>query len=142
MKVLQRFTASPIHTLKVIKRRHMLTLRRSLLKLKLALSQEKAETRQMLSIYHSYLQGEASAKQMKEANAQFLDILKGLGLGVFAVLPFSPITIPIIVKLGKLVGVEILPSAFADDESSSNQSSPNKISPDKLAKQDDPPSSK
>jgi hypothetical protein len=33
---------------------------------------------------------------------------------VFAVLPFAPITIPVIVKLGKSVGVDILPSAFAE----------------------------
>ncbi|MGS0729206.1 hypothetical protein ACVBKF_23605, partial [Shewanella sp. 0m-11] len=43
---------------------------------------------------------------------QFGDLLKGLGLGVFAVLPFAPITIPIVVKLGKIVGVDVLPSSF------------------------------
>lgn len=118
MKVLQRLTQSPVHTLKVIKRRHMLSLRRNMLKLKTALSQEKAETREMLHIYHLYLQGQASPQEMKVANEQFLDILKGLGLGVFAVLPFSPVTIPAIVKLGKMVGVEILPSAFGEEQAS------------------------
>ena len=43
---------------------------------------------------------------------RFLDILKGLGLGVFAVLPFAPITIPLVVKLGHWVGVDVLPSSF------------------------------
>ncbi len=112
MKVLQRFTASPLRKLKVIKRRHMVGLRRSMLKLKTALSQEKAETKEMLRTYNAYVQGDAKPEDMKAANQQFLDILKGLGLGVFAVLPFSPITIPAIVKLGKMVGVDILPSAF------------------------------
>ncbi|MBU2425362.1 MAG: hypothetical protein KKA56_00630, partial [Gammaproteobacteria bacterium] len=34
------------------------------------------------------------------------------GLGIFAVLPFAPITIPLIVKLGRKLGIEVLPSAF------------------------------
>lgn len=83
-----------------------------MLALKVALSQEKVETREMLSIYNRYLQGESQPGEMKVANKQFVDIVKGLGIGVFAVLPFSPITIPLIVKLGKYVGVDILPSAF------------------------------
>ncbi len=49
---------------------------------------------------------------MHTANEQFLDILKGLGLGVFAVLPFAPVTIPLVVKLGQWVGVDVLPSSF------------------------------
>ena len=92
----------------------MMSLRRSMLRLKAALSQEKAETREMLGIYQRYVQGGAQPDEMKVANKQFFDLVKGLGLGVFAVLPFSPITIPVIVKLGKSVGVDILPSAFAN----------------------------
>jgi hypothetical protein len=34
-------------------------------------------------------------------------------LGVFAILPFAPITIPLIVKLGRKLGIEVMPSAFA-----------------------------
>ena len=41
-----------------------------------------------------------------------LDILKGIGLGVFAVLPFAPITIPLVVKLGAVGYVDVLPSSF------------------------------
>jgi hypothetical protein len=114
MKALQRLTRKPILALKVIKHRHMKKLRASMLKLKAALAQEKTETREMLHIYQSYVQGQTKPGEMKVANKQFLDLLKGLGLGVFAVLPFAPITIPVIVKLGKTVGVDILPSAFAN----------------------------
>ncbi|MFT4924456.1 MAG: hypothetical protein ACI8WB_000534 [Phenylobacterium sp.] len=121
MKPLARLTKFPIRTLKVIKHRHMKSLRNTMLKLKMALSQEKAETREMLHIYHLYAQGEATPEEMKAANEQFLDILKGLGLGVFAVLPFSPVTIPAIVKLGRMVGVEILPSAFSDNPPADNE---------------------
>ena len=100
------------HALKLSKRK----LRRSMLKIKRALSQEKAETREMLHIYHMSIKGQTKPGEMKIANKQFFDIVKGLGLGVFAVLPFAPITIPIIVKLGKTVGVNILPSAFNESE--------------------------
>ncbi len=107
-RILRQLSRKPRHVLKLSRRK----LRRSMLKIKVALSQEKAETREMLHIYHMSLRGENKPGEMKIANKQFFDIVKGLGLGVFAVLPFAPITIPIIVKLGKTVGVDILPSAF------------------------------
>jgi len=83
-----------------------------MLRLKLALAQEKQETKAMLISYKNYTQGNATKEEMKLANEQFVDVLKGIGLGVFAILPFAPITIPLIVKLGRLVGVEVMPSAF------------------------------
>jgi len=83
--------------------------------LKAALAQEKVETKEMLSIYKKYSRRQAEPGEMELANKQLMDILKGLGLGVFAVLPFSPITIPILIKLGKMVGVDILPSSFNKD---------------------------
>lgn len=52
---------------------------------------------------------------MEEANKQFVDVIRGLGLGVLVVLPFSPITLPFIVKLGERIGVNVLPSAFKLD---------------------------
>ena len=66
----------------------------------------------MLSIYRRYTQGDVTKEELAKANSQFVDILKGLGLGVFAVLPFAPITIPLVVKLGRWVGVDVLPSSF------------------------------
>jgi hypothetical protein len=52
---------------------------------------------------------------MKEANQQFIDIIRGLGLGVLVVLPFAPITLPFVVKLGEKIGVNVLPSAFISE---------------------------
>ncbi len=91
-------------------------IRRDLLAIKQALAQEKEETREMLSIYRKYTQGDASATEMKVANEQLVDLIKGLGVGVFAVLPFAPITIPFIIKLGKRFGIEVLPSAFYEQD--------------------------
>jgi|TARA_R110001599_G_scaffold2375_3_gene12803 hypothetical protein len=87
-----------------------------MVKVKIALAQEKVETRAMLNIYKRYTRRDASAEEMRIANQQFVDILKGLGIGIFAILPFAPITIPLMIKIGRLVGVEILPSAFVDDK--------------------------
>lgn len=76
------------------------------------LSQESDETKEMLQIYARFTLGEATPEEMKAANAQFADILKTLGLGAFAVLPFAPLTIPLVVKIGKIMGIDILPSSY------------------------------
>ena len=76
----------------------------------------KEETREMLVIYRKFTQGNASDAEMKIANEQLVDVIKGLGIGVFAALPFAPITIPFIIKLGKRFGIEVLPSAFYERE--------------------------
>jgi hypothetical protein len=103
---------APIRVARIQRKRSKLKMRRTMLQVKHALEQERQETLEMLSIYKKYTQGAASKDEMKIANEQFLDILKGVGLGIFAILPFAPITIPLIVKLGRLVGVEVLPSSF------------------------------
>lgn len=96
----------------VNRRELMARVKQSLIALKQALAQEKAETKVMLSTYQRYRKGLASEEEMREANEQFKDLLRGLGLSVFAIMPFSPITIPAIVKLGQKVGIEVLPSSF------------------------------
>ncbi len=108
-KVIHR---APWRVVKISKKRQQLRFRRAMVALKIALAQEKQETKEMLSIYRRYTQGHTSKEELKRANEQFVDILKGLGLGVFAVLPFAPLTIPLVVKLGSLVGVDVLPSSF------------------------------
>lgn len=114
MRVWIYFHKAPIRVLLISKRRSFVRLKRSMLKVKIALAQEKIETKEMLSIYKRYTKRQATSEEMRVANQQFVDILKGLGIGIFAVLPFSPITIPIMIKVGRLVGVEILPSSFID----------------------------
>jgi hypothetical protein len=84
-----------------------------MIRLKFALAQEKDETRQMLRIYQHYVTGEVSKAELARANAQLADVLRATGLGIFAILPFAPVTIPLIVKLGRKLGIEVLPSAFS-----------------------------
>ncbi|WP_077338965.1 hypothetical protein [Pseudocolwellia agarivorans] len=118
MKVWIHFVRAPVRVISISKRRTHSKLKRQMVGLKLALSQEKAETKEMLSTYKKYTRKQATPEEMINANKQFIDILKGLGLGVFAVLPFAPITIPILIKVGKMVGVDILPSSFNRDKKS------------------------
>jgi len=115
MKIWIHFVKAPIRVIIISRRRTIIRFKRQMLQIKLALSQEKTETKEMLAIYRRYTMRQATPEEMVIANQQFLDVLKGLGLGVFAVLPFSPITIPVMIKLGRLVGVEILPSSFSKD---------------------------
>lgn len=97
------------------KRKAIIPLKRALLTVKLGLAQETRETKIMLSTYQRFTKGQASKLEMEEANKQFVDVIRGLGLSVLAVLPFSPITLPFVVKLGERIGVNVLPSAFMID---------------------------
>jgi hypothetical protein len=89
---------------------------KSLFTVKEALSKESAETKVMLKVYLRYTKGEAKQAEMKMANAQFRDLLKTLGLGALAVLPFAPLTIPTFVKIGRKFGVDIIPSSLRSNK--------------------------
>ena len=116
MKVWLLIHRAPIRVIRIKRRRFTVRLKQQMIRLKIALSQEKDETKAMLAIYKRYTQGQASKEELQIANQQFGDVLKGVGISVFAVLPFSPITIPLMIKLGKMVGVDILPSSFNQEK--------------------------
>jgi hypothetical protein len=97
------------------KRKALMPLKHGLLAVKRGLAQETRETKIMLITYQRFTKGRASKLEMQEANKQFIDVIRGLGLGVLAVLPFAPITLPFVVKLGERIGVNVLPSAFMMD---------------------------
>ena len=46
------------------------------------------------------------------ANNQLNQIFKSLGLGVLTVLPFSPITIPFVIKKAQELGIDIIPNWY------------------------------
>ena len=116
MKIILHFFRSPKRVIRITRKRGRRRLKRDLFKVQQAFAQEKAETQQMLAIYRKFTQGEASEKEMKIANEQLVDLMKGLGIGVFAILPFAPLTIPAIIKLGKRLGIDVLPSAFYEQD--------------------------
>ena len=87
-------------------------LREGMLNFQIALAQEKDETIDMLATYKNIPFKKASKADIKAANEQFCDLLKGAGLGMFAILPLAPITLPLIIKLGHKMNIELLPSSF------------------------------
>jgi hypothetical protein len=107
-----RITQSIKHQNSAVKNKALIPLKRGLLTVKRGLAQESRETKIMLMTYQRFTKGQASKLEMEEANKQFIDVIRGLGLGVLAILPFSPITLPFVVKLGEKIGVNVLPSAF------------------------------
>jgi len=110
-----RMTQSVKRQNSAVKRKALIPIKRGLLEVKRGLAQETRETKVMLSTYKRFTMGQATKLEMKEANKQFIDVIRGLGLGVLAVLPFAPITLPFIVKIGEKIGVNVLPSAFMTD---------------------------
>ena len=83
-------------------------------RIKMGLEQEGRETREMMRIYIMSTQGKATKEDMKKANKQFQDFLKTIGFGTLAILPLAFITIPIIVKLGQKIGIDIIPKSFKE----------------------------
>ncbi len=78
------------------------------------LSNETRESNEMLRIYQKYITDNESItkEELEQANKQFSDLLKGLGLaGVFA-LPGGLLAIAFIVKAGKKLGIDIIPDKY------------------------------
>ena len=83
--------------------------------------EENEENRKMLDIYFKYVEGDATEDDINYANNQLKQNFKSLGLGVLVVLPFSPITIPYILKKTKEFDIDIIPNwykALSRDEDS------------------------
>lgn len=77
-------------------------------------SEETESTRTMLKIYSDYVKGEANDEDIEKANKQLNEILKDLSFGLMAVIPFAPITIPMIAKFAKKHNIDLLPEWFKD----------------------------
>ena len=82
--------------------------------LKEKFTEETESTRTMLKIYSDYVKGEASDEDIEKANKQLNEILKDLSFGLMAVVPFAPITIPMIAKFAKKHNIDLLPESFKD----------------------------
>ena len=87
-------------------------IQKYLLKLKDSFLEESEENKKMLDVYIKSIEGEASDDEIDYANNQLNQILKSLGLGVLTVLPFSPITIPFVIKKAQELGIDIIPNWY------------------------------
>ena len=77
-------------------------------------TEETESTRTMLKIYSDYVKGEANDEDIEKANKQLNEILKDLSFGLMVVIPFAPITIPVIAKFAKKHNLDLLPEWFKD----------------------------
>ena len=82
--------------------------------LKEKLTEETESSRAMLKTYSDYIKGEATDEELDKANNQLNEILKELSLGLMAVIPFAPITIPMIAKFAKKHNIDHLPEWVKD----------------------------
>ena len=83
----------------------------------MAIKNEKEETKELAQLLKKYAEqkGSLSSGEMKKVKEQFSDILKMAGLSIPIIMPFSFVIIPLIMKLGQKVGVNILPTSFYDN---------------------------
>ena len=87
-------------------------IQKYLLKLKDSFLEESEENKKMLDAYIKSIEGEASDDEIDYANNQLNQIFKSLGLGVLTVLPFSPVTIPFVIKKAQELGIDIIPNWY------------------------------
>ena len=95
------------------------TIEKYLLRLKDAFLDETIENKKMLDIYVKYIEGDATNDEIEEANYQLKQVFKSLGLGILVILPFSPISIPYVLKRAKEYNIDLIPDwykALSKDE--------------------------
>ena len=82
-----------------------------------AIKNERKETQELGLLLKKYAaqSGNLTKGEIKIVKDQFFDLLKMAGLSIPLIMPFSPVIIPLIVKLGLKVGIRILPTSFYDD---------------------------
>ena len=89
-------------------------IRRALALLKATLKHDTESSRAMLKTYYSFTQGNTTKEDLEKANKQLNIVLRELGFGVLTVLPFSPITIPLVANLARKYDIDIVPDWFKD----------------------------
>jgi hypothetical protein len=76
------------------------------------LQTETKESKRMLEIYYRFTRAQASKEDIKWANSQLGDIIRTFGVGTLLILPFAPITLPLIIKLAEKLNVKVIPDSF------------------------------
>ena len=80
-----------------------------LLQLKDVFLEENQENTKMLDVYFKFIDGKATDDELNDANKQLEELIKSLGMGFLVLLPFSPVTIPYLVKKAKEHKIDIFP---------------------------------
>ena len=81
-----------------------------LLKIQRGLRDENINNQEMVKTYYKIANKQATHVEIQKANAQFQNLLKGVGLGFLIILPFAPISLPFYIRLGKFFNIDLLPT--------------------------------
>ena len=87
-------------------------IQKFLFKLRDSFLEESEENRRMLDTYANFIEGTATEKEVDEANYQLKQVFRSFGLGILVVLPFSPISIPYVLKKAKEYNIELIPDWY------------------------------
>ena len=85
-------------------------------KIKYELEKETVETANMLNIYRKATFGEASEQELKFAKKQLKDLLKNIGFSSLLLLPFSPLSIFLLITFSKKFKIDILPQWYKEKD--------------------------
>jgi len=89
-------------------------IRRALALLKATLKHDTESSREMLKTYYSFTQGNITKEDLEKVVEMMKKDEKELGFGALTMLPFSPITIPLVAKLARKYDIDIVPDWFKD----------------------------
>ena len=87
-------------------------IKQYILRIKDSFIEETDENRQMLDIYMKHLEGSATGNDINKANRQLKQVFKSFGMGILLILPFSPISIPYVLKKAKELEIELIPDWY------------------------------
>ena len=100
-----------------MKKNLFLNIIRYLQLIKKGLKSESFENKKMLQIYTKMINNHDTTDEEKDfANKQFKELLKTTGLGFVIFLPFSIVTLPLIIRLGKYFKIDILPTWYKNKD--------------------------
>lgn len=88
------------------------------------LGTEVDETKEASKIFLKFARdGKISKEEEKELRTQVYDIFKAVGIGIpFALIPGSTLLMPFLVRLAKKRGIDLLPTAFNQEEEKTEES--------------------
>ena len=87
-------------------------IKQYILRLKDSFLEETDENKKMLDIYMKHIDGTATDNEIKKANHQLKQVLRSFGLGILLILPFSPISIPYVLKKAKDLEIDLIPDWY------------------------------
>ena len=87
-------------------------IKQYILRIKDSFTEETDENRQMLDIYMKHLDGSATDNDINKATRQLKQVFKSFGMGILLILPFSPISIPYVLKKAKELEIELIPDWY------------------------------